>query len=80
MVNRNLIRGLDAGTDNWEEEIHAALGAESAEVLVAPGAEVSANQIISGQILRVDPEFVLVDVGYKSEGVIPRREWDEDEE
>ncbi|NIL96000.1 MAG: S1 RNA-binding domain-containing protein [Planctomycetales bacterium] len=80
MVNRNLIRGLDAGSENWEQEINAAIGSEDTDLLVAPSAEVSVNQIISGHILRVDPEFVLVDVGYKSEGVIPRREWEEDEE
>jgi len=80
MVNRNLIRGLDAGSDNWEQELNAAIGTIDADLLVAPSAKVAVNQIISGHILRVDPEFVLVDVGYKSEGVIPRREWDEDED
>ena len=80
MVNRNLIRGLDAGSDNWELELNAAIGTADTDLLVAPSAKVAVNQIISGHILRVDPEFVLVDVGYKSEGVIPRREWDEDED
>ncbi len=80
MVNRILIRGLDAGSDNWEQEIEAAIGSEDAQLLVAPSAEFSPSQIISGRVLRVDPEFVLVDVGYKSEGIIPRREWDDDED
>src|SRR4029079_2050495 len=33
-----------------------------------------------GKILRIDGEFVLVDVGYKSEGIIPLNEWEEGEE
>jgi len=37
------------------------------------------NAVLHGKILRVDSEFVLVDVGYKSEGHIPRNEWDETE-
>jgi small subunit ribosomal protein S1 len=37
------------------------------------------NSVLHGKILRVDNEFVLVDVGYKSEGHIPRNEWDESE-
>ncbi len=42
-------------------------------------ANISLNQIIEGRILRVDDEFVLIDVGYKSEGQIPRNEWDDHE-
>ena len=37
------------------------------------------NAVLEGKVLRVDDEFVLVDVGYKSEGHIPRNEWEEDE-
>ena len=38
------------------------------------------NQIVEGKVLRIDDEFVLVDVGYKSEGIIPRNEWEEGDE
>ena len=31
-------------------------------------------------MLRIDDDFVLVDVGYKSEGIIPRNEWEEGDE
>jgi len=31
-------------------------------------------------VLRVEGDFVLVDVGYKSEGMIPRSEWEETED
>ena len=80
MVNRNLIRGIDADIEDWEAEIQTAMGDQSTEELFAPGDELDVNQIVTGNILRVDSEFVLVDVGYKSEGIIPRSEWEEDDE
>jgi len=42
-------------------------------------ATLAVNAVLEGRVLRVDDEFVLVDVGYKSEGHIPRNEWDESE-
>src|SRR3989337_3333892 len=41
------------------------------------GGDVGPNQIVEGRVLRIDDDFVLVDVGYKSEGIIPRNEWEE---
>ena len=80
MVNRNLIRGIDAGIEDWETELKNAMGDQTAEEIFAPGDELDVNQIVSGKILRVDSEFVLVDVGYKSEGIIPLNEWEEDDQ
>ena len=34
----------------------------------------SEGDLVSGSIVKIDPEEVLVDIGYKSEGVIPARE------
>ena len=74
MVNRNLIREFDI-TD--EEEMAAIGTAEPDEIDWLGGADVNVNQIVEGRVLRVDDDFVLVDVGYKSEGIIPRDEWEE---
>ena len=38
------------------------------------------QSVVDGRILRVDGDFVLVDVGYKSEGKIPLNEWDDTED
>src|SRR5690349_20168360 len=79
MVNRNLIRGLDLA-DDWESELESAMAdADSGNVAVAT-VDLAENAIVEGRVIRIDEEFVLVDVGYKSEGQIPRSEWDEDEE
>jgi hypothetical protein len=70
MVNRNLIREFDV----TDEEEQAAIGLASPDELEMDwlgGDDVTANQIVEGKVLRIDEEFVLVDVGYKSEGIIP---------
>ena len=73
MVNRNLIREFDVSEEEWNAAVGTAL---PDEIDWAAGANVSVNQIVEGTILRIDNEFVLVDVGYKSEGIIPRNEWE----
>ena len=78
MVNRNLIRELEHG-DELDQEVELAMaGAEADDYSVGTSA-LSVNSVLEGRVLRVDNEFVLVDVGYKSEGHIPRNEWDESE-
>jgi small subunit ribosomal protein S1 len=77
MVNRNLIREFDVS----DEEQEAAIGVlEPEEMDWLGGADVTANQIVEGKVLRLDDDFILVDVGYKSEGIIPRNEWEEGDE
>ena len=78
MVNRNLIRELETG-DDLEQELELALAGAGDGEYGAGTATLSVNAVLEGKILRVDDEFVLVDVGYKSEGHIPRNEWDESE-
>jgi small subunit ribosomal protein S1 len=77
MVNRNLIREFDVSEEDWA----AAIGEELPEDITWLGGEdVAANQIVEGKVLRIDDDFVLVDVGYKCEGIIPRNEWEEGDE
>jgi small subunit ribosomal protein S1 len=83
MVNRNLIRELELG-DELDQELEQALGGTDLGDYEAGGAAMAGgvlavNSVVEGRILRVDEEFVLVDVGYKSEGHIPRNEWEEAE-
>jgi small subunit ribosomal protein S1 len=77
MVNRNLLRSLD---EDWDSVLTEALdGADPAEIDWGGGA-FAPNQIVEGKVLRHEGDFVLVDVGYKSEGMIPTNEWGEGEE
>jgi small subunit ribosomal protein S1 len=80
MVNRNLIRGLDLSEEEWQQELESALeGATEFDPISVVGPDVTVNEIVEGRILRVEGEFVLVDVGYKSEGIIALGEWEEGE-
>jgi len=80
MVNRNLIRSLEA-----DEELNAVLEDFDpdwdfeADHPFQDTADIDVNQIVEGRILRIDKEMVLIDVGFKSEGLIPLNEWGEDE-
>jgi small subunit ribosomal protein S1 len=74
MVNRNLIREFDVSDEDWNVAIGEAL---PPDLEWLGGEDVGPNQIVEGRVLRIDDDFVLVDVGYKSEGIIPRNEWEE---
>lgn len=82
MVNRNLIREFDVSEEDWQAAIGLEEGMESVpeELDWLSGEDVSVNQIVDGKIVRVDNEFVIVDVGYKSEGMVARHEWEVDED
>ena len=75
MVNRNLIRTHDVS----EEELEAALGGTALEDVDWGGEHIGLNQIVEGKVLGVEGDRVVVDVGYKSEGLIPLNEWSDDE-
>ena len=82
MVNRSLVRSLDDAT--LEDELAGMFG-DSAEELLLDSLEdankqFDVNQIVEGKIVEINEEFVVVDVGFKSEGAIPKNEWEEGEE
>jgi small subunit ribosomal protein S1 len=79
MVNRNLIRGLDLTEEEWQQELNSALDGTPADEIAWTTQEMELNKIVSGRVLRVEGDVVLVDVGYKSEGIIFRNEWEEGE-
>lgn len=80
MVNRNLIRGLDLSEQEWEQEMAEALDGADASQVDWGGSDVRLNQIITGRVLRVEGDHVLLDVGYKCEGTVPLHEWEDSEE
>jgi small subunit ribosomal protein S1 len=62
----------DTGTASGNDEqlsMEQLLQAEEASVR-----EVRRGQVVDGTVVRIDPDEVLVDIGLKSEGVIPGRE------
>jgi small subunit ribosomal protein S1 len=84
MVNRNLIRSLetDAAISALFDQEFAGIDDDGADLLGTMEGEASfdVNSIVEGRIIRIDDDIVLVDVGFKSEGSIPRSEWEDDED
>jgi len=77
MVNRVLIRQLndssiDSELDSLFSEDLAALYTQNSD----GDKKFAVNEIVSGKIVKVDEEVVVVDVGFKSEATIPRSEWE----
>jgi small subunit ribosomal protein S1 len=79
MVDRNLIRSLDLSEEEWQSELNDAMQGNAPEDIDWTTQEMDLNQIVQGKVLRVEGDVVLVDVGYKSEGIIFRSEWEEGE-
>ncbi len=84
MVNRALISELGISEQDLQLELDAAFeGAATDELdpdMFELDNEVVLNRIVPARILRVEGDFILVDVGYKSEGLIPINEWEENED
>ena len=81
MVNRNLIRSLESD-ESITAEIEALMSDDADTGLATLEAQTSItlNQIVEGRVIRVTNDNVLIDVGFKSEGIISLDEWDEEEE
>jgi small subunit ribosomal protein S1 len=80
MVNRNLLRQFDLPEMELQQELEEAFRREDEDKTVDDWLpdeeqEFETNKIVTGRVINVIGEDVLVDVGYKSEGVIDLKEW-----
>ncbi len=82
MVNRNLLRQFDLSEEDLQTELAAAFNTPTYDAnhywLPAEEAEYTVNKIVDGRVLNLVGDEVWVDIGYKSEGVIPLEEWKDD--
>ena len=80
MVDRNLLREYGVEDSELDAVMSASFPdfADDESVFYESEAQTYAlNDILHGTIVRVDNEEVVVDIGFKSEGVVQRDEWDE---
>ncbi|HVS37582.1 MAG TPA: 30S ribosomal protein S1, partial [Gemmataceae bacterium] len=80
MVNRNLLLQFDLPEQELNQELSEVFerpetGGHVEEWLEAPPQEFEGNKIVAGRVANVIGNSVVVDVGCKSEGVIPLQEW-----
>lgn len=83
MVDRNLLREFDITDDELEIAADislAELEGEEESSLTGMYNEkdqhYDVNAVLEGTVVRVEGEEVLVDIGYKSEGIVPIDEWE----
>lgn len=78
MVNRNLVRDFDVEEQDIEQAFSQfGMPAEQAlpSIYVDQQQEFDANKVVVGKVREIHDNDVVVDVGYKSEGIIPIEEW-----
>ncbi|GIW78868.1 MAG: 30S ribosomal protein S1 [Gemmatales bacterium] len=75
MVNRNLLREFEPPENELEQQLNEAFDNNQDGWLPPAEQEFEINKIVRGRVLNVTADEVWVDVGYKSEGVIPLSEW-----
>lgn len=79
MVNRNLIRELEPTQEEFEKEVQEAFSGIAPEEIDWGGTDLKPNDIVEGRVLRIEGDQVIMDVGYKTEGVVPLSEWGPEE-
>ncbi len=72
MVNRNLLRKNDLPEQDMQKELDAVFGGGE---WYSDEREFEVNNLIDGKVVAVMGDEVVVDIGYKSEGVLPLNEW-----
>jgi small subunit ribosomal protein S1 len=77
MVNRNLLRQFDISDDDLQTA-DDIFNQEIAEWVNREDQDYEANKIVTGKVLEIRGDDVVIDIGYKSEGVIRIDEWKEE--
>ena len=83
MRQRDILAELNIDKDEIEQELDQVMRdlstQELEERLDESVRDFSVNTVLDGRVVDVTDDEVMVDVGYKSEGVVPRYEWNEPE-
>jgi small subunit ribosomal protein S1 len=80
MVNRNLLRQYDLPDTEMQQQLqeafyHQDTGGDIEDWLPQEEQEFEVNKIVKGRVLQIVGDDVVVDIGYKSEGIIKLEEW-----
>jgi small subunit ribosomal protein S1 len=78
MVDRNLLREFDVNEDELTALVMGDDGSNSLEQILAGGQSFEIGRIVSGKVVEIVGDQVVVDVGYKSEGLVALNEWEDE--
>ncbi len=77
MVNRSLLRTFDDVDDSLEKELEEMFGGlDGLETWLPDDSQTfENNKIVTGRVIEIRGDDVVIDIGYKSEGLIRLEEW-----
>ncbi len=78
MVDRNLLREFDVSDDELAALVTSEDGTDSFDHFLGEGQSFEIGRIVSGKVVEVVGDQVVVDVGYKSEGLVALNEWEDE--
>ncbi len=78
MVDRNLLREFDVSDDELAALVAGEDGTNSFDQFLGEGQSFEIGRIVSGKVVEVVGDQVVVDVGYKSEGLVALNEWEDE--
>ena len=80
MTKRDILAEFGINSDDVQKEVDASLlgltGEQLDKTLDESVKDYTVNTILEGRVVSVGDDEVMVDVGYKSEGAIPKNEWE----
>src|SRR5215469_4124849 len=78
MVDRNLLREFDVSEDDLTALVSGENGSDTLDHFLGEGQSFEIGRIVAGKVVEVVGDQVVVDVGYKSEGLVPLNEWEDE--
>jgi len=80
MVDRNLLREFDISDEEMGDLVLVGEdGSNEFDRFLGDGQNFDIGKIVQGRVIEIVGDQVIVDVGYKSEGLIPLNEWEDEE-
>ena len=76
MVDRNLLREFDVNEDELAAVVTAGDDSKGLDDFLGEGQSFEIGGIVPGKVIEIVGDQVVVDVGYKSEGLVSLNEWE----
>src|SRR5262245_3840171 len=78
MVDRNLLREFEVSDEELTAVVSGEDGSSGLDEFLSDGQNFEVGGIVAGKVIEIVGDQVVVDVGYKSEGLVPLNEWEDE--
>ena len=76
MNPKQLLKRIELSTERLDEEVAAVFGGRDSATLAGDVGEFAGDTILKGKILDIVNDDVIIDIGFKSEGVVSKHEFE----